>query len=259
MLSRTVNSELNLTDLRHKGTSSATSGAVDPELASTSSIEIQVSPHAGELPSESLEREALFALKELGGLVARRKGLEVTHFVDGLMALLTSAYPRQDVVASSAQHSESNEHTYVDAINQPAEDATPRPPSRKPQSLSYPEHDQTRRRHFSFEPGDDQFRELEADLQSYDALSQTDSTDSGFSASSAFHLFDDGLETDDDDTTHLLASVSGELPKPTLIPSPVQTMGRVRRENSMSSLQSVFVKNIQDDRHHSRTSVQTAF
>lgn len=102
-------------------------------------------------------------------------------------------------------------------------------------------------------------RELEAGLKSCDALSHTNWTDPGFSSSSAFRRFDDSLETDDDDSTHLLASLVGELPKPSTIPSPVQTMGPVRRENSISSSQSVFVKNIQDDRHNSRTSIQTAF
>jgi hypothetical protein len=57
-------------------------------------------------------------------------------------------------------------------------------------------------------------RELDANIRSYDALSQTDSTDSGFSSSSAFRLFDDGLETDDDDTTRLLASSSGGMLSP---------------------------------------------
>lgn len=44
-----------------------------------------------------------------------------------------------------------------------------------------------------------------------------------------------------------------------MIPSPMQTVGRVRRENSIPSLQSVFTENIQDDRHNSRTSIQTVF
>jgi hypothetical protein len=199
------------------------------------------------------------ALKELGILVARRKGLEVSRFVDELMTLLTCADSCQDIIGPPTYHRQENEVTIADGCNYLAEDVTPRPPSRKPRSLSYPEHDHTHRRHFSFEPGDDQMRELDASLHSYDALSQSDSTDSGFSSSSAFRLFNDGLETDDDNTTRLLASTSGELPKPTMIPSPMQTVGRLRRENSISSLQSVFVKNVQDDRHNSRTSIQTAF
>ncbi|KAF3053481.1 hypothetical protein E8E11_010106 [Didymella keratinophila] len=242
VLSRKVKSELNLTDLRHTETSIATSGTTNPQLASTSGFELQAPSQAGELARDPLECEAFVALKELGVLVARRKGLDVSQFVDGLMTLLTCADSCQDTVGPRAHHSQEKEVTTADGSNHPAEDVMPKPPSRKPRSLSYPEHDHTRHRHFSFKPGDDQMRELVANLRSYDALSQPDSTDSGFSSSSAFRLFDDGLETDDDDTTRLLASASGELPKPTMIPSPVQTVGRVRRENSISSLQSVFVK-----------------
>jgi len=259
VLSRKVKSELNLTDLRHTEPSIAVSGTTNPQLASTSGFELQAPLQVGELARDPLECEAFVALKELGILVARRKGLDVSQFVDGLMTLLTCAESRQDAIGPRAHHSQENEVTTADGSNHPAENVTPKPPSRKPRSLSNPEHDHTRRRHFSFEPGDDQMRELDANLHLYDALSQTDSTDSGFSSSSAFRLFDDGLETDDDDTTRLLASASGELPKPTMIPSPVQTVGHVRRENSISSLQSVFIKNFQDDRHNSRTSIQTAF
>jgi hypothetical protein len=259
VLSRKVKSELNLTDLRQTDTPIATSSAIIPQLASTSGFEIRVSSQVEHLERDPLECEVFVALKELGILVARRKGLEVSRFVDGLMTLLTCADSCQDIIGPPTYHRQENEVTIADGCNYLAEDVTPRPPSRKPRSLSYPEHDHTRRRHFSFEPGDDQMRELDASLHSYDALSQSDSADSGFSSSSAFRLFNDGLETDDDDTTRLLASTSGELPKPTMIPSLVQTVGRLRRENSISSLQSVFVKNVQDDRHNSRTSIQTAF
>jgi hypothetical protein len=258
-LSRKVKSELNLTNLRQKDTSLATSVLITSELTRTRNIEEKASSQVEEPAGDPLECEAFVALKELGILVARRRGLETSHFVNGLMTLLTSTDSLQDVIGTTVYDDQGDGLAAVDGSHNQADDVTPRPPSRKPRSQSYPEHNQTRRRHFSFEPGDDRMRELEADPKSYDALSQAGSTDSGFSSSSAFRLFDDGLETDHDDTTHLLASSSSEPPKPTMIPSPVQTMGRVRRENSMSSLQSVFVKNIQDDRHNSRISIQTAF
>lgn len=130
------------------------------------------------------------------------------------MALLIGADLRQDINDLPAHHDQENEVTTANEGDHPAEDVTPRPPSRRPRSLTHPEHDHTRRRHFSFEPGDDQMQELDANIRSYDALSQTDSTDSGFSSSSAFRLFDDGLETDDDDTTRLLASSSGGMLSP---------------------------------------------
>lgn len=92
VLSRKAKSELNLINLHHTSTSSNLSGAVDSELVSTPSIAVQVSSHVRELPSDLLECQAQVALKVLGCL-ARRIGLELSNFVDGLMALLTSAYP----------------------------------------------------------------------------------------------------------------------------------------------------------------------
>ncbi|KAF1928825.1 uncharacterized protein M421DRAFT_91965 [Didymella exigua CBS 183.55] len=259
-LSRKVKSELNLTDLRHTDPPHATFGAIDTGISSTTrNTEERSTLQEDLLAKESLERDAFNALKELGILVAHRRGLEVSHFVNGLMDLLSSAGSDQSSIGVTAHDDRERSLVTENGRNMPASDVTPRPPLRKPRSLSYPEHDQTRRRHFSFETGDDKMRELEADLKTYGALLQTGSTESGFSSSSAFRLFDDGLESDDNDTTGLLASASGELPKPTMIPSPVQTMGRVRRENSMSSLQSVFFNNTQDERHNSRISIQTAF
>ncbi|KAF2629934.1 hypothetical protein BU25DRAFT_485025 [Macroventuria anomochaeta] len=260
-LSRKVKSELNLMGLRHADALQSLSNAVTPDpLSTTEHVPEEANPEHGLLVKDPIECDAFIALKELGALVARRKGLDVSSFVNGLLALLTSGQAAKTVIEPNANEDKmQSPAAEKDRKVVPADDVTPRPPFRKPRPHSYQELDQKRRRHFSFEPGDDQMRELEADLKSYDSLSQTDSTDSESSSSSAFRLFDDGLQTGDDDSIPLLSSLGADFPKPSMIPSPVQTVGRMRRENSMSSLQSVFVKNIRDDRHNSRTSVQTAF
>lgn len=259
LLPQKVKSELDFANLRNIDTSIATSGTVKLQLTSTHDLEAQDPLQAGDLARDPLECEAFVALKELGVPVARRKGLEVFRFIIGLMTLLICVDSCQNRTSPSTHHNQVNELITAGSSGYPAKDVAPRPPSRKPRSLSHTEHDHTRRRHFSFEPGDDQMREIGISPDPYDLLSQAGSTDSGFSASSAFRLFDDGLETDNNNITDLLASRTGEIPRPTMIPSPVQTMGRVRRENSTSGLQSVFVKNNQDDRRNSRTSIQTAF
>ena len=219
----------------------------------------EICPEADRLVKDALECDAFIALKELGALVARRKGLEVSSFVNGLMALLTSTDTAKSIVESAAHDRKLWNLAAEESRKASADDVTPRPPLQKPRSQSYQELDQKRRRHFSFEPGDDRVRETEADLKPYDSLSQTDSTDSESSSSAVFRLFDEGLRAGDGGSIPLLASLRTDIPRPSMIPSPVQTMGRVRRENSMSSLQSLFAKNVQDDRRSSRTSIQTAF
>ena len=76
VLSRKVKSELNLADLHHTDASTVSSGAFIPQLASTSGFEAKVSSQVGELAGYPLECEAFVALKELGILVASRKGLD---------------------------------------------------------------------------------------------------------------------------------------------------------------------------------------
>lgn len=257
--SRKVKSEVNLTDLRHVDHPYPTPGGTDSissryrrNTYETAAVQVD------QLVESPLVCDAFIALKELGVLVARRKGLEESQFVKGLMVLFSSAESGDGKIALPIQHDQESGLATMNESKTSAGNITLRPLSRKTRFQSRLEHNQTRRRHFSFEPGDDHIREPGTDLRSHDALSQASLTNSDFASSSDFSLFD-SLETDDDDTTHCLASASGDPPKPTMIPSPVQTMGRIRRENSMSSLQSVSVKKNLGDRHDSRISIQTAF
>lgn len=256
-LTRKVKSELNLLDLRCGNSSRIVSGTIMSEASSTAPD--KVNSEADLFVKDVIECNAFVALKELGALVARRKGLEVSSFVTGLMSLIVSEHVVTKVIEPGV--GEDNTHSPVvrkDA-NAPAGELTPRPLTRKIGSQSQQKSDRKSRRHFSFEPGDDQVREVKVGFQFYDSLSQTDSTEFEPSSSVEFRVFAEGLQPDGDDSVPPSSSLGAENPKPSMIPSPVQTVGRVRRENSMSSLQSVFVKNIQDDRHNSRTSIQTAF
>ena len=258
-LSRKVKSELNLMGLRYAGPSLSLSGAATSDtLRIVESVAEEHTLDASLLVEDALECNALIALKELGALVARRKGLHVSHFVNGVMDLIASGHATKTNTEPSV-HAEGTQVSQTQKDEKaPDNDCTPRTPLRKPASQLQHRPDQQRRRHFSFEPGDDQMRLLEAGISSSDSLSQTDSTDSESSSPVAFQMLAEGSPANDD-SIPLLASLGEDLPKPSMIPSPVQMMGSVRRENSMSNLQSVFLKNIQDDRHSSRTSIQTAF
>ncbi|KZM22642.1 hypothetical protein ST47_g6193 [Ascochyta rabiei] len=259
-LSRKVKSELNMTDLHYAGSSDTLSNSV------TYSSTLPMDPAPEEVTSDEslllkdiVECDAFIALKELGVLVARRKGLDVSYFVNGLMSLLTSRSSMKTDTDPRAHECETHSPAAKGYNNVSADDSTPRPPLRMPRSGSQQPLDQGRPRHFSFEPGDDQMRDVEAGFKTYDSLSQTDSTDSETTSSSAASRVFAGVLQTNDNLIPLSSSSGTDVPTPSMIPSPVQTTARVRRENSTSSLRSIFVKNIKDDRHSSRTSVQTAF
>lgn len=92
-------------------------------------------------------------------------------------------------------------------------------------------------RRFSFDPGEDKLRipessryGLPGQMLSFhrDTLSRS-STDSKFTVV-------------DDKTQSTPQTLTVDTPRPSKIPSPVQTLGRVRRENSTSSLQTVYAR-----------------
>ncbi|KAF9701538.1 hypothetical protein EKO04_000617 [Ascochyta lentis] len=251
-------------DLHYAGSSHTLSNEVTSDSSfTTEPAPEEATPEEAPLAKDYIECAAFMALKELGILVARRKGLDVSCFVSGLMTLFGPGHAMKMDTGPGVHERRMQSPTSRENDKVSADDSTPRPLLRTPRSGSQRPLDQKCRRHFSFEPGDDQVQEVEAGFKTYDSLSQTDSTESessssSLSSSAAFRVFADGLPTNDD-SIPLLSSLGTDLPRPSLIPSPVQTTGRVRRENSASSLQSIFVKNTKDDRHSSRTSIQTAF
>jgi len=258
-LSRKLKSEINLTDLRYADAAQPISSTrIAGQLKDTPQ---QIASDERQRKHHALECDTFTALKELGALVARRRGLDVAGFVNGLMALLTSADTTEPVTDFLAGV-DPNQNIEVQENRQgSADNRTPRLPLPISRSQSYQVLDQKHRRHFSFEPGDDQLRELETSNRTLDWLSQPQSTDSELSASADWHMptFDDTLRTSDDDSSLHLTSTSPNFPKPSMIPSPVQLAGRLRRSNSTSSLQSAFNQDFRNGRHNSRTSIQTAF
>ncbi|KAJ8108188.1 hypothetical protein OPT61_g8345 [Boeremia exigua] len=258
-LSRKVKSELNLVDSRYvDAVQPATEVTTFNRSRTTKSASHEVATGADQLTVDDVEFDALLALKELGALVARRKGMDGANFINTLMALLTSADTAAIIqpIASSTK----KQNPLVEANEDiSADDGMRRSPPRKPQPQTCHESDQERRRHFSFELGDDQMQEHLADLSSYQSSSPTDSSDSETKSLADLYMSAGKSRPDNGNTTPLHLSSDADCPKPTMIPSPVQTVGRVRRENSMSSLQSTFIKNSQDSRHNSRTSIQTVF
>ena len=141
------------------------------------------------MTKDGAECDAFVALRELSTLVARRKGLEISNLVDGLMALLTS----ENIVKPISEPSVCTGDTHSPVAEKDgrvhSNIMTPRPPPRRLQSHLQQAFEQKRRRQFSFESGDDQMRKLEVDLKAYDMRSQTDSTDSESSSWSAFQPF----------------------------------------------------------------------
>lgn len=262
-LSRKVQSELNLTAI-HKTkpsrsfTSSVTSGfsggSGDPLPD-----EMAVLEHTGMEPAT--ECEALVALRELGTLVARRRGLDLRSFNHSLMMLFSQTRPAERIVEGIEERdarpsrqgmgSNSGKPQYADTS------LAPRHNLRKFQSQPHLSTTQKHRRQFSFEPGADQ---LEALAEEFGAL-DGETNESGSDDSDTPLLMRaerPALDTQSIRSTSSSQNLGADLAKPSKIPSPVQTMGRSRREDSASSLQSVYARP-QDSRRESRSSVITAF
>ncbi len=254
-LSRKASSELNLADMHyvdvfHDSASEATSRRLQSESS-------KITDKADRLVEDIVEYDAVIALKELGTLVARRKGLDGTSFIKSLMAMLSSA--NKEKVTIQPPESTIHKQSPMAEENMKIADGTGAAGSlpQNPRAQSKQALDQERQRRFSFEIGDDRSQEQ----VSYQALSRTDSTDSETQSSADLCLSSGSLRTDNGNSTPQQPASGSDFTRPpaTMIPSPVQTMGRVRRENSISSIQTTFIQNVQDGRHNSRTSIQTAF
>lgn len=237
-LSHKVHSELDLTNLSRDG-STTTSTMLE------SAIEI----------------DTFIALRELGELVARRRGLKIDSFMDSLTTLFTTASEtRHDHIQSqdldiSARPEEGPRYVMEHEFEQASKLART---LRRFQSQPQLNSDQRRRRHFSFEPGDDQLKEFEEELESHDCsdweVESTDSDDmhtSPWSDAVAHHSY---LAN----STPPSQSLNTDFQKPSKIPSPLQTLGHVRRETSESSSHSVFARPV-DRRRDSNCSVLTAY
>lgn len=241
-LSRKVQSELNLVLL----------GRPSNEHSVSRSLESGFSGKGDPLPDEiepppvmesAVDFEAFVALQELGTLVARKKGIDANKFFTGLTHLYSTLLadverePGHEGHCETANASSPESAVYPDVIPSTPERAV-RHASSRPQLGS----SQKRRRHFSFEPGDDQAAALEEKFRAQETagLSSSDETETMFDQSRMSSLRS--------------SSFQSKIPSPILRPG----LENVRRERSDSSVRTA-LRRPDDERYDSRSSVFTAF
>jgi hypothetical protein len=240
-LSRKVKSELDLANLGVMGISTSVPHSIDSGFSRTGD------PLPDELESSAtldpgIDCDAFVALQELGSLVARRKGINTSQFINGLLQLLVMAEnTAEDNKEPELGHDTNGDYNNESASDDVNIDETLTPKHRLRNFKSQPQlgSDQRRRRHFSFEPGDDKIRNLDDDTMPCRTIQRTSSTESTCS----------DLAHEEQESSTLQMQ-----PKPSKIPSPVQTpgLGSVRSKNSLPGLQ-------HDHRRTSTSSVLTAF
>lgn len=195
------------------------------------------------------ERDAFIELRELGTLVAERRGLEINGFLEGLTRLLSNKREVDTHIENAdrgeMQLSPSND-TYMTRKPHVKDTLTPRQTLRRyrsqPQSGSYRKY----HRHFSFEPGDDQLQTLEEELKPHKAKGKYGQLIG--SNTPPVHGHRPSLQSQVVDSILPLQTLAADFQKPSKIPSPVQTMGRLRGENSTSSLHLFSAKSNEDRR-----------
>jgi hypothetical protein len=143
-------------------------------------------------------------------------------------------------------------------------DVTPQRPSIEPKRTirtlpSQPQldPDKRRRRHFSFEPGEDQLRAWNEKVTT-DAASRENGDMSESVSSVSDDLRKISIESQAEGLTSPYQIPNIDLYNASKIPSPVQVFGSVRREASISSLQSSQPRS-NDGRHNSQSSILTAY
>ena len=257
-LSRKLRSELNLADQCDARLAQSLPKFAALKQAETTHVTLKkADSKATHQLNDALECDALVALRELGAQVARRRGIDVSSFVSGLSNLLSFAESNSGSSVGDTGPWSPTSDGYLKAST---DDVTLKAQPHKLMTQIRQDEGQKSQRHFSFDPGDDQMRVLFADLKSYDSLSHTEPTNYVSPSSSEASLALGGtLREGDNDSLSLFPSAGIDIMKQSMIPSPVQRVGSIRRENSGSSSQSMFIKNIQDDRHNSRASIQTVF
>lgn len=263
-LSRKVQSELNLASLTTVGdTQSITSSAASGFSESTGDpLPDEATMLNSTTMKTTIECEALVALRELGTLVARRQGLRVDKFNNGLMELFSTTKgpeaPFQSINEEDEDMQTSPLHkSYEGSGSQ--QDLTPRRPLRKFQSQPQLNMKRKHRRQFSFEPGADQLQALKDEFGTHnDQILNSESDDSDTPLLLQAHR--PTLDSQSTNSASSLQTLNADFDKPSKIPSPVQASGRVhpRRENSASSQHSVYVGS-EESRRDSRSSVTTAF
>ena len=135
---------------------------------------------------------------------------------------------------------------------------TPQRTLRKFQSQPQLNSEKRRRRHFSFEPGEDQLQALNEGLRENDASRYHDVPAESSSPELLSHPYESNADISPRGSTMSQSGIQQDSCNASKIPSPVHVYGSVRREGSVSSLQSATAKSA-DSRHNSLSSVLTAF
>jgi len=254
-LSRKVKSELNLTCMR-------------TETADTCahSVESGFSRHGDPLPDEIehhltmadpfIDCDAFVALQELGALVARKKGIDVSKFMTGLLQLFSVA---EDDATQKCDTELQWKETAIPRSGSDAEAARDQtPPIPNPRLRSFRSQPQLgslqrRRRHFSFEPGDDQIPAFEDDVM----MSKSPRTHS------LMCLVPSGPGPDSQMPSSSVKdqNLNPDFQKPSKIPFPIQHPGVdiLRQGSSVASLPTTSGRQYNGERRDSRSSVLTAF
>ncbi|CAO2656214.1 Nn.00g050170.m01.CDS01 [Neocucurbitaria sp. VM-36] len=262
-LSRKVQSELNLTAMAGMEVSQSSANSMNSSSSGSSedalSKEVTISIPA--CMESAIECDAFIALRELGTLIARRRGLRADCFIENLMILFSNTGEAGirygDTAGGLLRQTSMSYNSGSTGKPSNVEASTTSRTLRKFQSQPQLSSDQRRRRHFSFEPGDDQLEGHQEEIKLREARGQ-DSDSSAAETQPSHRLHISPLQSHLADSQSSSHALFVDFQKPSKIPSPVQIMGRVRRENSASSLQSIYARP-DNDRRDSRSSVATAF
>ncbi|KAH7394172.1 hypothetical protein DE146DRAFT_616588 [Phaeosphaeria sp. MPI-PUGE-AT-0046c] len=264
-LARKVQSELNLTRLDRVNTAqSVANSSVGSAFSGTNGDMLPDEvPSSQGLSELSVDCDAIIALREasrdLGALVARRRGLNVNTFVNGVMTLLfedsDSDGQVHDIKASLSKQTSTNRRTCFPPRSNGY--ITPKQTLQIFQSQPELNSDQKRRRHFSFEPGEDHLQALKGELIAIEHPQLSSHLAAGTSSLSC-----DSASTRAPSTPNSLVPSHDtsdlESHSASKIPSPLQAFGNVRRETSIASLKSTMTRS-NDGRHDSRSSILTAY
>lgn len=249
-LSRKVQSELNLARFGNPDIDSSVPRSVDSGFSGNGDPlpdEVDLLPVTAE---PAIDLEAYVALRELGSLVARKRGIDTNKFLAGLKQLYSTVPENFEHEPSYEAPGEEFNMRSLDIVERPVKfPSTPERIVQHVRSQSLLGSAQRSRRHFSFEPGDDQLAALGRELKAHETEGST--------------IWN---EVDAAPGGQLLPSRSSlsrntDVQKPSKIPSPIQRPGleSVWRESSSSSVRTVLQRTDMEERRNSRSSVLTVF
>jgi hypothetical protein len=199
--------------------------------------------------------DACLALRELGILVARRRGLNVDSFVDNFMSLLSNVDKADSPTTPVEQSDLLNDPIYAHHLH--ISKRTPSHSLRRFQSQPQLSSDTKRRRHFSFEPGEDHLHAMKEESTPTASSKSTHVSAPPRSSASANFSYT-GLSPSSEGPRSPYRIPSLDPQDSSRIPTPVQPFGSLRRETSISSIQSTKYAS-SDARHNSQSSILTAF